>query len=152
MSQQTSQQPAPQQPMQPIQAPQQPAPQQPMQPIQAPQQPMQQPAQQIIEQQQAQIAALMAQNESLNAQVVRFVQNGAQFQQVQQQPQMQQAQPQPQMQQVSQSQYVQQAQQQAQFAPYYEQYTPPMSLTRNLDADVSLESLAKEIGKKPENE
>ena len=39
------------------------------------------PYQSIIEQQQAQIAALMAQNDALNQQVTRMVQNGAQFNQ-----------------------------------------------------------------------
>ena len=42
------------------------------------------PYQSIIEQQQAQIAALMVQNDALNQQVTRMVQGGAQFSQQQQ--------------------------------------------------------------------
>ena len=103
--------------------------------------------QSIIDQQNEQIAALMAQNQALNGQITQMVQNGAQFtsqantvfanghtQQVVQ-PQYQHMQVQP----------VQQ------FPNYYEpanpmqQFNPP-SLA--LDQDVSLESLAGQIGKK----
>ncbi len=96
--------------------------------------------QSIIEQQQAQIDALIAQNNNLNAQVTQMVQNGAQFgQPVQQVQQFQQAQP-------------------AQPAQYPNVYQPadmqahplstfnPASLAN--DEDYSLEALAKEIGKR----
>ena len=119
------------------------APEPPQMSVQQPQQPTQQPEQipasyqSIIDQQNEQIAALMAQNQALNGQITQMVQNGAQFaQQVQQQPQQyQHAQP----------------QQVQQFHNYYEpanplqQFNPP-SLA--LDQDVSLESLAEQIGKK----
>ena len=103
--------------------------------------------QSIIDQQNEQIAALMAQNQALNGQITQMVQNGAQFtsqantvfanghtQQV--------AQPQFQHMQVQQPQ---------QFPNYYEpanpmqQFNPP---SLSLDQDVSLESLAEQIGKK----
>ena len=94
--------------------------------------------QSIIDQQNEQIAALMAQNQALNGQITQMVQNGAQF--VQQQAQ----QPQQHYQHM-------QAQPMQQFPNYYEpanpmqQFNPP-SLA--LDQDVSLESLAEQIGKK----
>ena len=157
---QQMQQPAPQaQPMQP--APPQPsmitfgttAPelqltQQPTQQAQVtqPLQPVNDSYKSIIEQQQAQIAALIQQNNNLNAQVTQMVQNGAQFgqpaQQVQQTQQVQQAQP-------------------AQPTQYPNVYQPadlqahplstfnPASLAN--DEDYSLESLAKEIGKRDNN-
>ena len=93
--------------------------------------------QSIIDQQNEQIAALMAQNQALNGQITQMVQNGAQFAQ---QP-IQQSQPQYQH---------MQAQPMQQFPNYYEpanpmqQFNPP-SLA--LDQDVSLESLAEQIGK-----
>lgn len=122
------------------------APEPPQMPAQQPQQPIQQPEQipasyqSIIDQQNEQIAALMAQNQALNGQITQMVQNGAQFAQ---QPQPQQ----PQQYQHAQPQQVQQ------FPNYYEpanpmqQFNPP-SLA--LDQDVSLEGLAEQIGKKPE--
>lgn len=120
------------------------APEPPQMPVQQSQQPSQQfeqiPAsyQSIIDQQNEQIAALMAQNQALNGQITQMVQNGAQFAQ------------QPQQQQPQQYQHVQ-VQQPQQFPNYYEpanpmqQFNPP-SLA--LDQDVSLESLAEQIGKK----
>ena len=95
--------------------------------------------QSIIDQQNEQIAALMAQNQALNGQITQMVQNGAQF--------VQQPQPQTQPQQYAHM----QVQQPQQFPNYYEpanpmqQFNPP-SLA--LDQDVSLESLAEQIGKK----
>ncbi len=92
--------------------------------------------QQIIEQQRQQLEAMQAQNEALNAQVVSFINNGAQFpqQQVQQQAP-----------QVGQNWAVQPVQ----FAPIYEgNGFAPASLAQ--DVDVSLESLASKIGKKDE--
>lgn len=154
----TDQAPQPIQPTQPVQAP---APVQvaqavqPTQPVQAPApiQPAQavQPAtpenpyQSIIDQQNAQIAALMQQNKALNAQVTQMVQSGAQF-----------------------NGQAQQAQQQApafaypnayggvnnpailpqsqEFPPVYAGNDVPLSLSS--DVDVSLEGLAAQIGKK----
>ena len=91
----------------------------------------------IIEQQQAQIQALIDQNNNLTQQVTQLVQSGAQFMQ---QPVMQ---PQPQPQQTF-------APQQAvgAYPPVYDSSNMPFSLSA--DVDVSLESLASEIGKKPE--
>lgn len=154
---QQMQQPAPQpQPMQP--APPQPSmitfgttvpePQptrQPAQPAQVtqPLQPVNDSYKSIIDQQQAQIAALIQQNNNLNAQVTQMVQNGAQF-----------GQPAQQVQQMQQAQQFQQAQP-AQFPNVYQpadmQAHPlstfnPASLAN--DEDYSLESLAKEIGKR----
>ena len=148
------QQPAPPQPQQ-VQQPTPPQPQPSMitfnttapqpQPAQVtqPLQPANGSYQSIIEQQQAQIDALIQQNNNLNAQVTQMVQNGAQFgqpaQQVQQFQQVQQAQP----------------AQPAQFPNVYQpadmQAHPlstfnPASLAN--DEDYSLESLAKEIGKR----
>lgn len=100
--------------------------------------------QQIIDEQQAQIAAMQAQNAALNAQVVSFINNGAQLPQ-QQAPTQQQAPAQ-------QAPYVGQnwAVQPTQFAPVYEgNGFSPVSLAQ--DVDVSLEGLAGEIGKKPQN-
>lgn len=148
----TEQAPQPVQPTQQVQAP---APVQPTQPVQAsaPVQPAQavQPAtpenpyQSIIDQQNAQIAALMQQNQALNAQVTQMVQSGAQF-----------------------NGQAQQAQQQApafaypnayggvnnpsimtqsqEFPPVYAGNDVPLSLSS--DVDVSLEGLAAQIGKK----
>lgn len=99
--------------------------------------------QSIIEQQSEQIAALMAQNQALNAQVTQMVQNGAQFNQYRQPQQVQQhVKPQ-----VGQNWDVQPQQ----FPPVYAggDGFAPMSLAENVD--VSLEGLASEIGKKPEN-
>lgn len=96
--------------------------------------------QSIIEQQQAQINALIAQNNNLNAQVTQMVQSGAQFGQVQQAAQQQAQQP---------------VQQPAQFPNIYQpadtQAHPlstfnPASLAS--DEDYSLEALAKDIGKR----
>lgn len=84
---------------------------------QEPQQPN--PYQSVIEQQQAQIAALMEQNTALNQQVVNMLQNGAQFNN-------------------------QQAQQQAQPVQPVQQFNPP---SLNNGEDYSLEALGKEIGK-----
>lgn len=151
----TNQAPQPVQPTQPVQAP---APVQvaqavqPTQPVQAPTpvqptQPVQpeNPYQSIIDQQNAQIAALMQQNQALNAQVTQMVQSGAQF-----------------------NGQAQQAQQQApgfaypnayggvnnpaiipqsqEFPPVYAGNDVPLSLSS--DVDVSLEGLAAQIGKK----
>lgn len=88
--------------------------------------------QSIIDEQNAQIAALMAQNSSLNAQITQMVQSGAQFSQPQQ-PQ--------QMPQVGNNWAVQPMQAGA----GANTFNPP---SMALDTDVSLESLAKEIGKK----
>ena len=84
---------------------------------QEPQQPN--PYQSVIDQQQAQIAALMEQNTALNQQVVNMLQNGAQFN-------------------------GQQAQQQAQHVQPVQQFNPP---SLNNGDDYSLEALGKEIGK-----
>ena len=149
------QQPAPPQPQQV----QQPAPPQPSmitfnttapepQPAQVtqPLQPANGSYQSIIEQQQAQINALIQQNNNLNAQVTQMVQNGAQF-----------GQPAQQVQQMQQPQQFQQAQP-AQFPNVYQQADMqahplstfnPASLAN--DEDYSLESLAKEIGKRENN-
>ena len=89
---------------------------------QEPQQPN--PYQSVIEQQQAQIAALMEQNTALNQQVVNMLQNGAQFNS---QPIMQ-----------------PQAQTTAQSVQPVQQFNP-VSLQSN--EDYSLEALGKEIGK-----
>lgn len=94
--------------------------------------------QSIIDQQNEQIAALMAQNQALNGQITQMVQNGAQFAQ----PVMQ---PQPAPQQAFQPQQPAQ-----QFPNYYDgnnvnQFNPA-SLASN--ADYSLEGLAEQIGKK----
>ena len=149
---QQMQQPAPPQPQQ-VQQPAPPQPQQVPQPsmitfsttapepqpaqVTQPLQPANGSYQSIIEQQQAQINALIQQNNNLNAQVTQMVQNGAQF-----------GQPTQQVQQV----------QQAQPAQYPNVYQPadlqehplstfnPASLAN--DEDYSLESLAKEIGKR----
>ena len=141
------------QPAQPAQQPQpaQPAQQpQPAQPVQQPQSfisfnttaPEQAPAsyQSIIDQQNEQIAALIAQNQALNGQITKMVQNGAQFYQPQQpvppgiMPQFQNAyggvnnpaivQPQPQ-------------------TPMQQFNAPALSSNQ----DWSLEALGKEIGK-----
>lgn len=151
----TEQAPQSVQPTQPVQAPapvqvaqtiqpspavQAPAPVQTTQPAQP-----ENPYQSIIDQQNAQIAALMQQNQALNAQVTQMVQSGAQF-----------------------NGQAQQAQQQApgfaypnayggvnnpailpqsqEFPPVYAGNNVPLSLSS--DVDVSLESLASEIGKK----
>lgn len=126
---------------QPVQ--QQPKPQ--PEPVQV-SQPLQDSAlQSIIEQQKAQINALIAQNNNLNAQVTQMVQNGAQFGQPQQ------------VQQMQQPQQFQQAQP-AQFPNVYQQADMqahplskfnPASLAN--DEDYSLEALAKEIGKRENN-
>lgn len=148
----TDQQTAPQQPTepqitQPLVTFATTAPEPPQMPLQHVQNPVQEPVlepqipasyQSIIDQQNEQIAALMAQNQALNGQITQMVQNGAQFAQ---QPIHQ---PQPQYQHM-------QAQPVQQFPNYYEpanpmqQFNPP-SLA--LDQDVSLESLAEQIGKK----
>lgn len=100
--------------------------------------------QQIIDQQNAQIAALMAQNRHLNAQVVQMVQSGAQItqQQAQAQPIVEPAQPQ----------YPTQAQQMAQLGAQPDPLTTfnPPALSNN--ADYSLEGLAGQIGKYDERE
>ena len=139
---QTVQPPAPVQPPANVTATpayQQPAPVQPATP--------ENPYQSIIDQQNAQIAALMQQNQALNAQVTQMVQSGAQF-----------------------NGQAQQAQQQApafaypnayggvnnpailpqsqEFPPVYAGNDVPLSLSS--DVDVSLEGLAAQIGKKPE--
>lgn len=95
--------------------------------------------QSIIEQQQAQINALIAQNNNLNAQVTQMVQNGAQFGQAQQ------------VQQVQQPQQAQPAQFPNVYQPHDAQAHPlstfnPSSLAS--DEDYSLEALAKDIGKR----
>ena len=91
--------------------------------------------QSIIDQQIEQIAALIAQNQALNGQITKMVQNGAQFYQPQQPAQttFQPMQPQP-----AQMGYQQQAQNPMQ------QFNPP-ALSSN--QDWSLEALGKEIGK-----
>ena len=105
----------------------------------AAQQPQQaNPYQSIIDQQNAQIAALMAQNNALNQQVTQMVQGGAQFNQ-----QAQQAQ---QTQQVGQN-WAYHPQQQTAYPPVYGG-NDGMPLSLATDVDVSLESLASEIGKK----
>ena len=103
--------------------------------------------QSIIDQQNEQIAALMAQNQALNGQITQMVQNGAQFTS-----QANTVFANGHTQQVVQPQYQhKQVQQLQQFPNYYEpanpmqQFNPP-SLA--LDQDVSLESLAEQIGKK----
>ena len=97
---------------------------------------MQAPAsyQSIIDQQNEQIAALIAQNQALNGQITKMVQNGAQFYQPQQPAQttFQPMQPQP----------TQTGYQQAQNP--MQQFNPP-ALSSN--QDWSLEALGKEIGK-----
>lgn len=132
--------PAPVQVAQAVQPVQAPAPVQPTQPAQP-----ENPYQSIIDQQNAQIAALMQQNQALNAQVTQMVQSGAQF-----------------------NGQAQQAQQQApafaypnayagvnnpaimpqsqEFPPVYAGDDVPLSLSS--DVDVSLEGLAAQIGKK----
>ena len=155
------QQPAPPQPQQ-VQQPAPPQPQQVPQPsmitfsttapelqpaqVTQPLQPANGSYQSIIEQQQAQINALIQQNNNLNAQVTQMVQNGAQF-----------GQPAQQVQQMQQPQQFQQAQP-AQFPNVYQQADMqahplstfnPASLAN--DEDYSLESLAKEIGKRENN-
>lgn len=97
------------------------------------------PYQAIIEQQKAQIDALMNQNTALSGQITQMVQSGYQVQQPQQ-PQ----QPQQQAPQVAQNWAVQP--ESVQYPPIYTggMQQPPISLTQ----DVSLESLASEIGKK----
>lgn len=110
------------------------------------QQPQQQPSMDmnaydyIIEQQQAQIEALINQNNNLTQQVTQMVQNGAQFQQQQQPQQFAQAVPQPQT---------------VQFPNVYQPtdtqahplstFNPPALAD---DQDFSLEGLASEIGKR----
>ena len=89
---------------------------------QEPQQPN--PYQSVIEQQQAQIAALIEQNTALNQQVVNMLQNGAQFN--------------------SQSILQPQAQTTSQSVQPVQQFNP-VSLQSN--EDYSLEALGKEIGK-----
>lgn len=135
----TGQAPAPVQPSPTVQAP---APVQTAQPAQP-----ENPYQSIIDQQNAQIAALIQQNKALNAQVTQMVQSGAQF-----------------------NGQAQQAQQQApgfaypnayggvnnpaimpqsqEFPPVYAGNDVPLSLSS--DVDVSLEGLAAQIGKKSE--
>lgn len=120
---------------QPLNAPAPPQPQ--------PQQPQPQPQeipasyQSIIEQQNEQIAALMAQNQALNGQITQMVQSGAQFA-PQSQPQQAQH-------------YAVQPQQAPEFPNVYEgktplqQYAPPSLAS---DQDWSLEALGREIGKK----
>lgn len=105
----------------------------------------------IIAQQQAQIEALINQNNNLTQQVTQMVQNGAQFQQPQQQPQ-QFAQVVPQPQQFAQA--VPQPQP-VQFPNVYQPadtqahplstFNPPALAD---DQDFSLEGLASEIGKR----
>lgn len=94
---------------------------------------------QMIQQLQAQNAALMQQNELLNQQVIRMVNNGAQFNQQAQQP--------TQPQQPAQPQHVTQADQMQalgmQFEPPAGYETPSLSKV----GDMTLESLASEIGK-----
>ena len=131
-----SEQQQPQQPVQPVQ------PAQPVQPVQ-PVQPQQQNAnayQTIIEQQQAQIQALINQTNALNSQITQMVAGGAQFSQpmqpaqpVQQLPgQMQEFAPEP------------------QFPNYYAGNNPLAQLNTPAlsdNTDWSLEALGKEIGK-----
>lgn len=93
------------------------------------------PYQSIIAEQKAQIEALMQQNSTLSGQITQMVQNG--YQAVQQQPQ--------QVQQVPQ--VGQNWAQQPQYAPVYMPEQGPLSLSQ----DVSLEGLASEIGKAPDN-
>lgn len=98
--------------------------------------------QSIIDQQNEQIAALIAQNQALNGQITKMVQNGAQFYQPQQPAQtaFQPMQPQP-----SQTGYQQPAQMSYQQAQNpLQQFNPP-ALSSN--QDWSLEALGKEIGK-----
>ena len=87
----------------------------------------------IIDQQQAQIDALMAQTERLNGQITQMVQNGVQFAQAQQPQHVAQVQP-----------MVQNTQYQA---PMQQLNTPALSD----DNDYTLDSLAKEIGKPRES-
>ena len=97
----------------------------------------------IIAQQQAQIEALINQNNNLTQQVTQMVQNGAQFQQQPQQQQFAQAVPQPQP---------------VQFPNVYQPtdtqahplstFNPPALAD---DQDFSLEGLASEIGKRDSN-
>lgn len=115
-----------------------PQPQSQPQPMPQPQMQMPEAFQSIIEQQNTQIAALIAQNQALNGQITQMVQGGAQF--------MQQTQPQPQPYQ----QIQQPIAQPQQFPNYYDPANPmqrfnPSALSD--DRDWSLESLAKEIGK-----
>ena len=120
------------QPTQPVQAP---APIQPAQAVQ-PATP-ENPYQSIIDQQNAQIAALMQQNQALNAQVTQMVQSGAQFNGQAQQPQTT-------AQQVGQNWSIKPVPQE--FPPVYAGNDVPLSLSS--DVDVSLEGLAAQIGKK----
>ena len=129
--------PAPVQVAQPVQAP---APIQPAQAVQ-PATP-ENPYQSIIDQQNAQIAALMQHNQALNAQVTQMVQSGAQFNgQAQQQapgfayPNAYGG--------VNNPAIMPQSQE---FPPVYAGNDVPLSLSS--DVDVSLESLAAQIGKK----
>ena len=116
--------PAPVQSAQPVQAPAAVQPTQPAQP--------ENPYQSIIDQQNAQIAALMQQNQALNAQVTQMVQSGAQFN------------GQAQLSQVHLGQMSVQPVQE--FPPVYAGNDVPLSLSS--DVDVSLEGLAAQIGKK----
>ena len=107
----------------------------------APEQSQQQvnPYQSIIDQQNEQIAALMAQNQALNGQISQMVQSGAQFYQ----------QPQQQVQQVPGQMQMQIPQQQAQFPNVYQPVSPMQefnSMSLANDVDYSLEGLAREIG------
>ena len=93
------------------------------------------PYQSIIDQQNAQIAALMQQNQALNAQVTQMVQSGAQFNGQAQQAHL----PQVHLGQMT----VQPVQE---FPPVYAGNDVPLSLSS--DVDVSLEGLAAQIGMK----
>lgn len=132
--------------VQPMQQP--PVQVQPVQPSTTQVQPMQQPQQlqqsqapsiqQIIDQQNAQISALMAQNQALNEQVISMVQGGAQFNK--------QAKGTPQTS-PEQNPYPSQVQQMGMLGAQPDPFasTNPPSLSSGVD--VSLEGLAKEIGK-----
>lgn len=148
--QQAQQQPQPAQPAQPQPQPAQPAQPQPQPLISfnttAPEQTQAQQApasyQSIIDQQNEQIAALIAQNQALNGQITKMVQNGAQFYQPQQ-PQPAQVGNMPQYQNayggVANPAIVQPQPQNP-----MQQFNPP-ALSSN--QDWSLEALGKEIGK-----
>ena len=103
------------------------------------------PYQSIIDQQNAQIAALMQQNQALNAQVTQMVQSGAQFNGQSQQAQAPAFAYPNAYGGVNNPAIMTQSQE---FPPVYAGNDMPLSLSS--DVDVSLEGLAAQIGKKPE--
>ena len=98
--------------------------------------------QQIIDQQNAQIAALMAQNAALNSQVVSLVQNGGQLTGTQM--------PQAQAPQQPNPQYPTQVQQMAQLGAQPDPFAGMAPSSLSSTGDYSLEGLASEIGKSEE--